>query len=219
MINQLYTTKSNMTQSFIEGKRVPVTVLKLKKHIITQIKQSDKDGYSSIQVAIGLKNRSPQKPLIGHLKASNLDKQPQWIREIKIKQLPEDLKIGQEIDLSQIVSVGDIVNITGTSLGKGFAGTIKRHGFSAQPRTHGQSDRRRAPGSIGRGTTPGRVLPGKKMAGHMGNVTKTVSNLKIIETNFENNHILVSGPVPGAKNQLIKINIVKKAENQSSNQE
>ena len=211
MINQVFTTKSHMSQTFVEGKRVPVTVLSLPAQIVSQIKTGEKDGYLAIQVAIGKKNRPSNKPQLSHLKPAKIEYQPRWFGEIILTDQASDLKPGDTLPITEIISVGDSINVTGTSLGKGFAGVMKRHGFAGGPRTHGQSDRSRAPGSIGRGTTPGRVLPGKKMAGHMGNVTITTKNLKVISIDPEKNEILVSGPVPGYRGQLVRLTVTKKS--------
>jgi len=219
MINEIYTTKSHMTQTYIDGRRVPVTVLNLPIHVVTQVKSSEqKDGYDSLQVAIGQKTKSANKPLGKHLSKAKVKNQPKWIREIKINETTE-LKPGDNLPLTDIITEGDLVNVTGITIGKGFAGVMKRHGFGGGPRTHGQSDRGRAPGSIGRGTTPGRVLPGKKMAGRMGGVTAVTKNLKVVSIDSDKNQLLVSGPVPGAKNQLLKLTVTKKNTQKNTKEE
>lgn len=198
-----------MTQTFVDGKRVPVTVLELPTLTVTQIKTDATDGYSAAQIAIGEKNKAPKKSLLAHLAKSKITKQPRWMREIS---LPQDstLAVGDVLNPSDFLTAGDTITATSTSIGKGFAGVMKRYNFAGGPRTHGQSDRARATGSIGRGTTPGRVLPGKKMPGHMGDELVAVKNLKIISIDSEKNQLLVAGPVPGSRNKLVKITVTKK---------
>lgn len=212
MITEIFATKSHMSQTFIKGKRVPATILDLPLQVVSQVKTTDKDGYTALQIAIDQKNSSPSKPLSIQLKKAKLTHQPKWIREIR---LPENskLKPGDSLPIANIAAPGDKVTVTGTSIGKGFAGVMKRHGFAGGPRTHGQSDRSRAPGSIGRGTTPGRVLLGKKMPGHMGAVTIVVKNLTVISLDSDKRQLLVSGPVPGSRNQLLKLAITHKNTN------
>lgn len=202
-----------MTQSFPEGKRTPVTILNIPKQTISQLKTTDDDGYSAIQVAVGQKSKPSGKPLGGHLKKLKLKKAPQWLKEIKLEDEKEieDLKVGDDLPVADIVSENDTINATAISKGKGFAGVIKRHNFKGAARTHGQT-RQRHGGSIGRTTTPGRVLPGKKMPGRMGSENKTVTNLKILKIDTDNNQIWVSGPVPGSRNQLVTLTITQKGE-------
>ncbi len=211
MLKQIFTTKSHMTQSFPEGKRTPVTVLDIPKQTISQLKNTDNDGYSAVQVAIGQKNKPSGKSLNGHLKKLKLKKEPQWLREIKLQDEKEieDLKVGDDLPIADIISEKDTINATAISKGKGFAGVIKRHNFKGAARTHGQT-RQRHGGSIGRTTTPGRVLPGKKMPGRMGSENKTVTNLKVLKIDLDNNQIWVSGPVPGSRNQLVTLTITQK---------
>ena len=208
----MYAIKQSMKQVFLDGKRVPVTLLKTQKHLVIGQRTIDKDGYSACILGVGQtkKARHTNKALQGSLKKNKIKIVPQRIREVKNADLQE-CPIGNEINLEDILIPNSEIQATGTSKGKGFTGVIKRWNFSAQNRTHGQSDRRRAPGSIGRGTTPGRVLPGKKMAGHHGNQTITVTNIKIISYEPEKHLLTVSGPVPGARNGLVKITILKPA--------
>lgn len=208
MINQIFTTKSHMTQTFVEGERFPATVLKVPSQVVAQKKSVAKDGYVSLQIAIGQKTKKTNKPQTNHLKKAGLTNKPQWVKEIKTD---VELNEGENLPVFEIISAGDIVNVTGITLGKGFAGVMKRHGFAGGPRTHGQSDRARSGGSVGRGTTPGRVLPGKKMPGHMGNVLNTIKGVKILSFNEETKEITVKGSVPGARGQLIKLTITKKS--------
>jgi large subunit ribosomal protein L3 len=198
-IKQIYATKLSMSQVFQEGKRVPITILKVPTHTIVDHRTQEKNKYASTIVGIGKKKKPANKPLAGLLKKNDIKFTPKFIKEIK----------ADKFDLEKILVPGSTVSVTGVSKGKGFTGTIKRWNFSAQPRTHGQSDRRRAPGSIGRGTTPGRVLPGKKMAGRHGGQVINVANLKIVSFDKETGDLSVSGLIPGARNTLVKITITK----------
>lgn len=211
MINTLLGTKKGMTSTYdARGRRVGATVIEVTPNLITQVKSSEsKDGYDAIQLGIGTK-KSVKKPQIGHVKRAGVDAKIRWFREIRLnpqenKDIQTQLKPGQEAKLEQVFSVGDAVKVTGTSKGKGFQGGVKRHGFHGGPKTHGQSDRHRAPGSIGAGTTPGRVYKGKKMAGHMGNVTVSIANLEVVGLDKTKNLLVVKGAVPGPAGQLLKI--------------
>jgi large subunit ribosomal protein L3 len=199
--------KVGMTQIVDEkGIIIPVTVIEAGPCYVTQKKTVENDGYSAIQLGFGdLRQKSLNKPKAGHLKKSGAPA-VKYLREFRVAN-PDDYQEGQKIDAS-IFAAGDMVDVIGTSKGKGFAGGVKRHGFSGGPKTHGQSDRWRAPGSVGAGTTPGRVWKGTKMAGRMGNDRVTVQNLKVALVDVEKNVIAVRGAVPGAKNGLV---IVRKA--------
>ncbi|HZJ18230.1 MAG TPA: 50S ribosomal protein L3 [Patescibacteria group bacterium] len=197
--------KNDQTQGFLEdGRRIPITIVSSLGNKVLQIKTLEKDGYNAIQIGFGTKKKA-NKALGGHSKKAGLKETPRFFREIKLADAPE-IELGVEINISEILEPGDMVNVTGISKGKGFAGGVKRYHFKGGPRTHGQSDRERAPGSIGQTTTPGRVYKGKKMAGRMGNEQVTVKNLEVIEIK-EDGTILLKGLVPGVKNSLI---IVKK---------
>ncbi len=209
MINQIYATKMSMSQLFVDGKRTPVTLLKVPVHTVIGECTLEKNGYRANIMGLGKKKKSPNKSVLGLLKKNKISIFPKYIREFHVDETT-DLKIGDTLNLSDILTVDSLVNATGRSKGKGFTGTIKRWNFAAQPRTHGQSDRRRAPGSIGRGTTPGRVLPGKKMAGRHGNKLINVANLKIISYEPKTSKLIISGAVPGARNSLIKLTIHNK---------
>jgi large subunit ribosomal protein L3 len=206
MLNVIYTTKQTVTQTWDQtGVRVPYTVLTGPQAVITQVKTVAKDGYNSVQIAVGETKQTVKKPMVGHLKTSNLEKHPLTIKEIRLPET-EDMsgyQPGQALKISDYIKVGDLVKITGTSKGRGFAGVVKRWHFKGGPRTHGQSDRERAPGSVGQGTTPGRVFKNKKMAGHFGNTGFSVKNLKVI--NLLDNEIWISGTVPGSRGSLVKI--------------
>ena len=200
MIRGLLGKKIGMTQVYREdGRVVPVTLVQAGPCTITQIKDTDRDGYEAVQIGYSeVKRRN--KPLRGHLGRTGLFR---YLREFSADTL-DGLQVGQRIT-ADLFEPGEKVDVVGTSKGRGFQGTIKRHGFHGGPRTHGQSDRARAPGSIGAATYPGRVLKGKKMAGHMGNARVTVKNLEVIEVDTERNLIYLKGGLPGAPNGLLVI--------------
>nr|YP_009093098.1 ribosomal protein L3 [Rhizosolenia imbricata]AIR75771.1 ribosomal protein L3 [Rhizosolenia imbricata] len=195
--------KIGMTQIFDEsGKIIPVTVLKIGPCIITQVKTVLKDGYNAIQIGYGnVSSKSLTQPELGHLQKSNI--QPlKYLKEFRINN-PEDFQIGQVLNVETFTS-GQLVDITGKSSGKGFSGLQKRHNFARGPMTHG-SKNHRAPGSIGMGTTPGRVLPGKKMAGQLGNKIINIKKLKIVLVDNKENILVVRGSVPGKPGNLLSI--------------
>jgi large subunit ribosomal protein L3 len=195
--------KIGMTQIFDEsGNIIPVTILKVGPCVITQIKTKSKDGYNSIQIGYGnVSSKTLTQPELGHLQKSNI--QPlKYLKEFKVNETDE-FKIGQVLNVDSF-SPGQLINIRGKSIGKGFSGLQKRHNFSRGPMTHG-SKNHRAPGSIGMGTTPGRVLPGKKMAGQLGNKITTIRKLKIIQINTEENILVIKGSVPGKPGNLLSI--------------
>ena len=192
-------TKQGMTRLFTEaGTSIPVTVVSVFPNIITQVKTDSIDGYNSVQVTFGSKKEKHlTKSELGHF---NKFKTPPgeglWELQIESKNL-ENLTPGSEIGLDQF-EIGQKIDITGTSKGKGFAGTVKRWNFQMQDATHGNSLSHRAPGSIGQCQTPGRVWKGKKMSGHMGFQRKTIQNLEIVGVDIEKNLLLVKGSVPGS---------------------
>ena len=195
--------KIGMTQIFDEsGNIIPVTILKVGPCVITQVKTIDKDGYNAIQVGYGnVSSKTLTQPELGHLQKSNI--QPlKYLKEFRITE-EDDFSIGQILKVDSF-SPGQFVNIRGKSIGKGFSGLQKRHNFTRGPMTHG-SKNHRAPGSIGMGTTPGRVLPGKKMAGQLGNKMITIKKLKVIQTNLEENILVIKGSVPGKPGNLLSI--------------
>lgn len=205
MISGIIGKKIGTTQVFTEaGLLEAVTAIETGPCVVTQIKTKENDGYNAVQLGFAEVKRlsSPQK---GHLKgAGHLLR---YLREFRVDNLTS-VQVGQKVDAS-LFKAGEVVDVVGTSKGKGFAGTVKRHHFRGGPKTHGQSDRHRAPGSIGQTTTPGRVYKGKRMAGHMGNERVTVRNLHIVKADPARNLVLVSGAVPGAKNGLLLLNKVK----------
>lgn len=195
--------KIGMTQIFDEsGNIIPVTILKVGPCVVTQVKTKSKDGYDSIQIGYGnVSSKTLTQPELGHLQKSNI--QPlKYLKEFKVNETNE-FEIGQILNVDSF-SPGQLVNIQGKSIGKGFSGLQKRHNFSRGPMTHG-SKNHRAPGSIGMGTTPGRVLPGKKMAGQLGNKITTIKKLKVIQINTEENILVIKGSVPGKPGNLLSI--------------
>jgi len=191
--------KLGMTRIFKDNaKAEAVTAIEAGPCTVTQVKTAAKEGYKAAQLGFSEAKRlkSPQQ---GHLKELG---QFKYLREFRTGD--KAIKVGKKIDVS-LFKAGDLVDITGISKGKGFAGVVKRHHFAGGPKTHGQSDRHRAPGSIGATTSPGRVLKGQRMAGHMGNSRVTVRHLEVIETDPDRNLLLVKGAVPGARNGLLLI--------------
>lgn len=195
--------KIGMTQIFDEsGNIIPVTILKVGPCVVTQVKTTLKDGYNAIQVGYSnVSSKSLNQPKLGHLNKSNI--QPlKYLKEFRVSE-EHDFKVGQILKVDTL-SPGQLVNIQGKSIGKGFAGLQKRHNFTRGPMTHG-SKNHRAPGSIGMGTTPGRVLPGKKMAGQLGNKITTIKKLKVVQFNLEENILVIKGSVPGKPGNLLSI--------------
>ena len=201
MIEGLMGKKLGMTQIFDEtGRVVPVTVIEVGPCVVTQIKTKERDGYEAVQLGFGEKKRLNQ-PERGHRRAANANSR--YLHEFQATDLDE-YTVGQLLDCTSF-QVGEQVDVTGTSKGKGFQGVMKRHGFHGGPKTHGQSDRARAPGSIGASATPSRVLKGMKMAGRMGHERVTVQNLDVVRVLPERNVILVKGSIPGADKGLLLV--------------
>ncbi|CAN5419445.1 50S ribosomal protein L3 [soil metagenome] len=195
-------TKIGMTQIISEnGVAVPVTLIQAGPITVTQLKSVERDGYSAVQVAFGV-GKNLSKAVAGHVKASNTT--PQKIREFRVAELPEGLTVGNTIDVTAF-SLGDIVDATGTSKGKGFAGNVKRHNFNTSRSTHGGNGNVRKPGSIG-SMYPQKVFKGKRMAGRMGHDQVTVKNLVVAYIDAETNLIGLRGAVPGPRKGLIVIN-------------
>lgn len=195
--------KVGMTQVFQEdGTMVAVSVLSIEPNVVTRLRTPDRDGYTAVQIGTEV-SKKLNKPDTGQLK--DLPKVA-TIREFRVDSV-DDLAVGQSIALADMFTAGDLVDVTGISKGKGFAGHIKRHNFHRGPTTHG-SDHHRAPGSIGPGTTPGRVYRGLKMAGHMGDERVTIKKVRVVRADLDRNLLLVKGSLPGARGGLI---IVKKA--------
>ena len=197
--------KVGMTQIFDEfGNVIPVTILKIGPCVVTQIKTILNDGYNAIQVGYGnVQNKYLTQSQLGHLQKSNI--QPlKYLKEFRVTN-PEEFQIGQILGVDSL-SVNQLINITGKTNGKGFSGLQKRYNFTRGPMTHG-SKNHRAPGSIGMGTSPGRVLPGKKMAGQLGNKIANIKKLKVIQINSDENILIVKGSVPGKPGNLITISV------------
>ncbi len=191
MTTIIYGKKIEMGEAYVDGTRRAATKIALMPMTVTQLKTVEKDGYASIQVGFG----APKK----HSKAK-VGKNREFTFE------PE-LTLGSIINPQDVVKVGSICQIQGTSKGKGFAGVVKRWNFAGGPRTHGQSDRLRAPGSIGQGTTPGRVHKGKKMPGRMGSDTVSVKKAVVLSIG-DDNIVWVTGPVPGARHSLVRLEVM-----------
>ena len=192
--------KAGMTRIFRDdGVSVPVTVISVEPNHVTQVKTVENDGYRALQVTTGSRRASRvTRPMAGHYARAGTEAgRGQW--EFRLDEGEgEDLEVGSEIKVDRFEE-GQSVDVTGTTIGKGFAGVVKRHNFQMQDATHGNSLSHRAPGSIGQCQTPGRVFKGKKMAGHMGNVRRSIQNLEIVRVDSERNLLLVKGAVPGAK--------------------
>lgn len=201
MISGFVVKKQKLTSVYTsKGARIAVTECLALPLTVTQLKTKEKDGYQSVQVAYGQKKHLDKATLakISHLK---LKITPQYFREFfpVTEELP---KVGDQISIDSVLVPGDKISVTGKSKGRGFAGVIKRHGFQRQPVTGGQSDRTRAPGAIG-AQTPGKVIKGKKMPGHFGNHTATVSHLQVISIDKDNSKIFITGGLPGAFNSWL----------------
>lgn len=210
MIDSLIGTKLAMTHVYdANGQWVAVTRLAMGPCVVTQEKTTEKDGYQAVQLAFG-KNRRMTKPMAGHLIKSKFQGMPRFIREVKEK--TEGIHVGDAITVSDVFHIGDVVNVTGWTKGRGFTGVVKRWGFSGGPKTHGQSDRHRAPGSIGQGTDPGRVHKGKKMPGHYGMEQKTIKHLKAVRVDSVNNELWVTGAVPGHRNGPVTVKLQGQAQ-------
>ena len=208
----LIATKEGMTRLFQEdGKSLPVSVLKVDTNFISQIKTKQSDGYDSIQLSTKeQKEKNQTKSKIGHFSKNNLSLK-KYIKEFRLDESELDgLELGKEFDVN-IFEEGQLVDVSGISKGKGFAGTVKRWNFATQDATHGNSLAHRKPGSIGQCQTPGRVWKGKKMAGHMGNVKKTVQNLRVVKIDEKNSLLLVQGAIPGFNGSSVIIKPAVKA--------
>ena len=195
--------KVGMTQVFeADGTMVAVSVLEIAPNTVTRLRTPAQDGYTAVQIGTDVAKKL-NKPRAGQLKGlPNL----KTLREFRTDEL-EGFEVGRTIAVADMFAAGDLVDVTGVSKGKGFAGHIKRHHFSSGPKTHG-SDHHRAPGSIGPGTTPGRVYKGVRMAGHMGDERVTIKKVKVVQADADRNLLLLKGTLPGSRGSLI---LVKKA--------
>lgn len=203
-MNSILAKKIEQGQKFLEdGKRIPVTKLAVAGNVVIGIKTLTRDKYSAAQ--LGFDKRLKARP------AKSLKSAYNFIREVRMADADVMPAVGDVIKASEVFKPGDVINVTGISKGKGYAGGVKRYHFKGGPRTHGQSDRERAPGSIGSTTTPGRVYRGKRMAGRMGHEQVTIKNIKIISV--DDNFVLVKGLMPGGRNTLLmlkKVGVDKK---------
>jgi large subunit ribosomal protein L3 len=209
--------KCGMTRIFTDdGDSIPVTVIEAQPNRITQLKSVDRDGYRAMQVAAGARKASRvSKPEAGHFAAAKVEAGDR-LTEFRLADGEQgEFEAGNEIRVD-LFEVGQKVDVIGTTIGKGFAGTIKRHHFAAQDATHGNSLSHRAPGSIGQNQSPGRVFKGKKMSGHMGNVRRTVQNLEVVRVDAERNLILVKGAVPGHSGSHVVVRPAIKARKQGA---
>lgn len=204
-VKSLITRKIGMTSTIAEDGTVQaVTLLAATPNVVTQVKSVEKDGYSALQMGFE-SAKNVVKPLAGHFKKAKAT--PKIIRETRVAELTEDMKIGEIISADSFV-VGDVVDVIGTSKGKGFAGTIKRHNFHRQRKTHGGKGNTRKVGSIG-SMYPQKIFKGKKMAGQMGNERVTVKNLTVALVDTERNLIGVTGAVPGPRKSIVLVKGVK----------
>jgi len=204
--------KIGMSRVFTaDGNAVPVTVLEVTPNRVAQVKTSDNDGYRAVQVTIGTRRPSRvTKPMAGHYAKANVAA-GRGLWEFRLDQGEgESLAAGTEIK-ADIFTVGQMVDVQGTTIGKGYAGVIKRHHFRGGRATHGNSLSHRAPGSIGQRQTPGRVFPGKRMTGHLGNKTRTQQNLEVVQVDVDKNLLLIKGAVPGPKGADVVIRPAVKA--------
>ncbi|AQW31560.1 50S ribosomal protein L3 [Ralstonia syzygii subsp. celebesensis] len=207
--------KVGMTRVFTDdGDSIPVTVLEVGGNRVTQIKTDETDGYTAVQVTFGSRRASRvTKPLAGHLAKAGVEA-GEIIVEFRIDAAKAaELKLGDTIDVD-LFGVGQKIDVQGTTIGKGYAGTIKRYNFSSGRASHGNSRSHNVPGSIGMAQDPGRVFPGKRMTGHMGDVTRTVQNLVIVRVDAERKLLLVKGAVPGAKSGFVVVSPAVKAKPQ-----
>ncbi len=206
MLQTIVGKKLDQTQAFLEnGKRIPMSLISVSSNVVTQLKTPEKDKYSAVQLGFGDK-RKVNKSVLGHIKKAGIEKSPRFFREVRVENTA-DFELGKEINVTEVFEAGDVIHVTGTSKGKGYAGVVKRHHFRGGPRTHGQSDRERAPGSSGQTTTPGRVYKGKRMSGRMGHETVTIQNLIVLD--MKDGVLYVKGLIPGIKGALVVISKAK----------
>ncbi|MEY2975446.1 MAG: ribosomal protein [Actinomycetota bacterium] len=202
--------KVGMTQKWVDDRIVPVTVLRVEPMRVVQIKTTERDGYSALQVTFG--HRDPRKfnqPEAGHFAAAGVEPGRRLV-ELRLDSI-DGFSVGQEISVDAFTA-GDRIDVTATSRGKGYAGTMKRHNFAGQGASHGNHKHHRAPGSIGSCSFPGRVFKGLRMSGHMGHEQVTTLNLEVVEADAERNVLLVKGSVPGPNGGLVHVrNAVKSA--------
>jgi large subunit ribosomal protein L3 len=207
--------KVGMTRIFTDdGGTLPVTVLDVSDNRVTQVKTAEKDGYAAVQVAFG-KRRATRvnKALAGHLAKAAVEA-GQVLKEFRLANAEElgELKPGAKIPVQQLFKVGQLVDVQGTTIGKGFAGVMKRYHFGGQNASHGNSISHRVPGSTGQNQSPARVFPGKRMPGHLGNARRTISNLEIVRIDAERQLLLVKGSVPGSSGRDVVVRLAAKGQ-------
>ena len=207
--------KVGMTRIFTDdGSTLPVTVLDVSDNRVTQVKTAEKDGYAAVQVAFG-KRRATRvgKPLAGHLAKAAVEA-GRVLKEFRLAKPEElgELKPGAKVAVEQLFKVGQRVDVQGVTIGKGFAGVMKRYHFGGQNASHGNSISHRVPGSTGQNQSPGRVFPGKRMAGHLGNARRTISNLEIVRIDAERQLLLVKGSVPGSSGRDVLVRLAAKGQ-------
>jgi len=195
-----------------DGQAVPVTVVDVSNNRVTQVKTQENDGYVALQVTYGARRASRvTKPEAGHLAKAGTEA-GEIIREFRVtEEIAGKYAAGQSVPVAELFSAGQKVDVQGTSIGKGYAGTIKRHNFASQRASHGNSRSHNVPGSIGMAQDPGRIFPGKKMTGHMGDVTVTTQNLDIIRVDGERQLLLIKGAIPGSKGGFVSVRPAVKA--------
>lgn len=209
--------KCGMTRVFTgDGVSIPVTVIEAQPNRITQVKTVETDGYRALQVSAGSRKASRvSRPEAGHFARAKVEA-GDLLTEFRLGNGDDaEFEIGAELKVD-LFEAGQKVDVVGTSIGKGYAGTVKRHNFRTQDATHGNSLAHRAPGSIGQNQTPGRVFKGKKMSGHMGNVRRTVQNLEVVRVDVDRNLLLIKGAVPGHKGGSVIVRPAVKAKNQGA---
>jgi len=199
--------KIGMTRVFTaDGVSLPVSVVEVYNNRVSQVKTEETDGYAAVQLTGGSKKaHRVSKPMAGHFAKAEIEAGDMLI-EFRVDSV-DDFKLGQVISVADVFTAGQYVDVSGTSKGKGFAGTVKRHNFRTQDATHGNSRSHRVPGSIGQNQTPGRVFKGKKMAGHMGNVRNTVQCLELVRVDSERNLLLIKGAIPGAPGGRVEVKL------------
>jgi large subunit ribosomal protein L3 len=203
-LNGLFAFKEGMATIYNEqGEAVPVTVLRYEPWVVSQLKTEDSDGYTAVQIACRPKKaKNSTKAQEGHFKKSGLETGAQFVKELR-QEIPAGATLGTQVSIDSL-KIGDFVKLTGTSKGHGFTGVMKRWNFKGGPAAHGSKFHRR-PGSSGNRTWPGRVMPGKKFPGHYGDETITVRNVQVVQVLPEENVLMVKGPVPGARNSLVRL--------------
>ncbi len=209
-IKGLLGTKLGMTQLWDENNRVvPVTVVAAGTNVVTQVRGPEKDGYNAVQIGFGeIEGRKVNKPSAGHFAAAGTTPRRHLV-EIRTSDAAS-YTVGQELAPAEVFSAGDVVDVSGTTKGKGFAGVMKRHGFAGVSASHGAHRNHRKPGSIGGCATPGRVFKGMRMAGRMGGVTATTQNLTVHAVDADKGLLLIKGAVPGPKGSLLVIRTAAK---------